>query len=135
MISSEYSSRAVLFLDEIRSSLTTVERERLKELIAVMSKNGELDKWIEDNFPDEVLKFAQQTPQNRKKNKKWNKSREQFLLLSFYGYMILEQGKYLIETLSCQPEHGAYRNIVASYGQLFLEIHSQETGVDSFFDS
>lgn len=122
MIDTRYAFYASLFLDEIRNSITTTEKAHLKELLYSMKESGELDKWIEEYFPDEVLKFARQTPQGRMKNKKWNDDRNQFLLLSYYAYRILEASKYLMEELSGAPEHGPYREVCTNYGVLYLKI-------------
>lgn len=122
MIDTRYAFYASLFLDEIRNSITTTEKAHLKELLYSMKESGELDKWIEEYFPDEVLKFARQTPQGRKKNKKWSGNRNQFLLLSYYAYRILEASQYLIDEVSGAPGHGPYREVCTSYGMLCLNI-------------
>jgi hypothetical protein len=132
MIDSKYAWQANLFLGEIRNSIPKEEKERLKELLALGKKNGEIDKWLAKYFPDEVLKFAQQTPQNRMKKKKWVENKDHFLLLSYFAYMLLGAGKVLISMLSDQQENGAYRSVCADYGLLFLKLN--RTKIPNLFE-
>jgi len=94
---SYYTQHCVNYMQEIDDMLSYEEKERIMEMLNI-DDGVSLVKWKLENLED-IKKFTIATPEVRKKNKKWNSTRDHFIKLSFFAYEKIMYAKFMFERI------------------------------------